>query len=100
MKRIVFSLLAIVMLAGGGLQAQQRPVKSKVVFEADSLPSQLLRFLNGNMKAEDKLAANAQVVQQFEGAYNAMTRDRREKWLRCTIMLARPSWRPSPTMST
>ena len=44
MKRIVFSLLAIVMLAGGGLQAQQRPVKSKVVFEADSLPSQLLRF--------------------------------------------------------
>ena len=79
MKRIVFSLLAIVMLAGGGLQAQQRPVKSKVVFEADSLPSQLLRFLNGNMKAEDKLAANAQVVQQFEGAYNAMTRDRREK---------------------
>lgn len=79
MKRIVFSLLAIVMLAGGGLQAQHRPVKSKVVFEADSLPSQLLRFLNGNMKAEDKLAANAQVVQQFEGAYNAMTRDRREK---------------------
>ena len=79
MKRIVFSLLAIVMLAGGGLQAQQRPVKSKVVFEADSLPSQLLRFLNGNMKAEDKLAANAQVVQQFEGVYNAMTRDRREK---------------------
>ena len=81
MKRIALSLFAFVVLlmqcqyAG----AQNRPTKSKVVFEVDSLPSQLLVYLNGNSKAEEKIAANTQLVDQMKGVYNGLGGDRKQK---------------------
>ena len=64
MKKIV--LLSVLVLGfcvlSPEIHAQKRPTKVKVDFEVDSMPQQLLKYLNGNMKAEEKLAANAQVV--------------------------------------
>ena len=60
MKHIVLYLLAALLFLVQVPQAaaQARPTKEKVSFEVDSLPSQLLRYLNGNSKAEEKIAAN------------------------------------------
>ena len=59
--------------------AQKRPTKVKVAFEVDSMPQQLLLYLNGNMKAEEKLAANAQVVEQFKGVYTNLDSKRQQQ---------------------
>ena len=59
--------------------AQKRPTKVKVAFEVDSMPQQLLLFLNGNIKAEEKLAANAQVVEQFKGVYTSLDSKRKQQ---------------------
>ena len=68
MKRFIPYLLsfALLIMLYQTVGAQTRPTKVKVVFETDSLPSQLLRYLNGNSKAEEKLTANAQLVASFE----------------------------------
>ena len=59
--------------------AQKRPTKVKVAFEVDSMPQQLLLYLNGNIKAEEKLAANAQVVEQFKGVYTSLDSKRKQQ---------------------
>ncbi len=59
--------------------AQKRPTKVKVAFEVDSMPQQLLLYLNGNIKAEEKLAANAQVVEQFKGVYTSLDSKRQQQ---------------------
>ena len=96
--------------------AQKRPTKVKVAFEVDSMPQQLLLYLNGNIKAEEKLAANAQVVEQFKGVYTSLDSKRKQqvvdmynprltasassRWWICTTPPARPNWSLCPTMST
>ena len=81
MKRFAEYLILFVLLVGVGQTAlgQTRPTKAKVVFEVDSLPSQLLRYLNGTSKAEEKLAANAQLVASFENAYNGLDDKHRQQ---------------------
>ena len=81
MKRFAEYLILFVLLVGVGQTAlgQARPTKAKVVFEVDSLPSQLLRYLNGTSKAEEKLAANAQLVAGFENAYNGLDDKHRQQ---------------------
>ena len=81
MKRFVlfFFVLAAWALLGPAATAQTRPTKVKVFFEVDSMPQQLLVFLNGNSKAEEKLAANAQVVEQFKGAYASLDSKRKQQ---------------------
>ena len=81
MKRFVLSLFALLLLASQCqyASAQNRPTRSKVVFEADSLPAQLLKYLNGNSKAEEKIAANTQLVDQLSGVYNSLDEQNQQK---------------------
>ena len=53
-------------------EAQTRPTKVKVTFEQDSLAPQLLRYLNGNSKVEEKIAANTELVNRFEEVYRSL----------------------------
>lgn len=81
MKRLALSLFMLALLAVQchDVNAQNRPTRSKVVFEVDSLPSQLLVYLNGNSKAEEKIAANTQLVDKLKGVYNGLDSQKQQK---------------------
>ena len=66
---IVFALLPMLCQQA---EAQTRPTKVKVNFEQDSIAPQLLRYLNGNSKVEEKIAANTELVNRFESVYKSL----------------------------
>ncbi|MBQ1722956.1 MAG: hypothetical protein II034_04090, partial [Muribaculaceae bacterium] len=74
MKRffLLFIALSVFLLQGQVSQAQARPKKTKVTFELDSMSVQLLRYLNGNTKAEEKIAENTALVNSFESVFNGL----------------------------
>ena len=74
MKRIFlfFIALTLFVMQAQESQAQARPKKTKVTFEVDSMGVQLLRYLNGNSKAEEKLAENQALVGSFETVFNGL----------------------------
>lgn len=74
MKRffLVLMMLTVLLVPGHESQSQTRPKKAKVSFETDSMAVQLLRFLNGNSKAEERIAANAELVGNFESVFNGL----------------------------
>ena len=59
--------------------AQSRPTKSKVVFDVDSLPSQLLTFLNGGSKDSERLKSDAKLVEDFTAVYNGLDGKHRQQ---------------------
>ncbi len=74
MKRLflLFISITILLLHGPVAQAQSRPIKAKVTFELDSMSAQLLRYLNGNSKVEEKIAENTALVSSFETVFNSL----------------------------
>ena len=98
MKRFVLILIAAVLLAGQGYEAnaQSRPKRVKVTFEVDSLPAQLLVYLNGNSKAEEKLAANKQLVDKFTTVYNNLDDQNRQKVTDLYIAARKTKMEPTP----
>ena len=80
MKRLAVFLFAVALLVMQSQEAnaQNRPKRSKVVFEVDSLPSQLLVYLNGNSKSEEKIAANTQLIDRLTAVYNGLDGKRRQ----------------------
>ena len=81
MKRHILYLILIATLPvlSQPTVAQTRPTKPKVVFEQDSIAPQLLRYLNGNSKVEEKIAANTQLVSQFESVFKSLDDKRQQQ---------------------
>lgn len=81
MKRfaLLFFALALLTVQCREVNAQSRPKRAKVVFEVDSLPAQLLVYLNGNSKAEEKLDANKALVDKMEAVYDGLDGQHRQK---------------------
>lgn len=71
MKRtfLLFLSLLVFLMQGQVSQAQARPKKSKVTFELDSMSVQLLRYLNGKSKVEEKIAENTALVDSFQTVF-------------------------------
>ena len=81
MKRhiLYLILIATLLVLSQPTVAQTRPIKPKVVFEQDSIAPQLLRYLNGNSKVEEKIAANTQLVGQFESVFKSLDDKRQQQ---------------------
>ena len=81
MKRY-FALIILFVLCGVLSQqtaAQKRPTKVKTAFEVDSLPQQLLLYLNGTSKVDEKIKANTELVNRFTAVYNALDDKHRQQ---------------------
>ena len=81
MKKFLVPLfaLALLLVFGSPAHAQTRPTKSKVAFVVDSFPSQLHRFLNGASKVEEKLEANAKLIEGFTKVWDGLDDSRQQK---------------------
>ena len=77
---IVLLVVAVVFMAMPA-NAQKRPSKQKVNFTVEEMPDQLLTFLNGTLKDEDKLEANKKLVDAFAAVYNGLGASRQVLWL-------------------
>lgn len=75
----VLFLLPVLLATGNVALCQTRPTKSKVVFVEDSLPSQLLRFINGISKVEEKIEANTKLVNDFTAVYDGLSGKQRQQ---------------------
>lgn len=75
----VLFLLPVLLATGNVALCQTRPTKSKVVFVEDSLPSQLLRFINGISKVEEKIEANTKLVNDFTTVYDGLSGKQRQQ---------------------
>ena len=75
---IVLLVVAVVLMAMPA-NAQKRPTKQKVNFTVEEMPDQLLTFLNGILKDEDKLEANKKLVDAFAAVYNGLGASRQEE---------------------
>lgn len=76
---IFFCAVAIWLVQFQSVQAQTRPTKSKVVFEADSLVPQLQKFLIGASTDKNKIAENAKYIEKFAAVYNGMDGSHRQR---------------------
>ena len=71
--------MAALLLSGQVAMGQARPTKSKAMFDADSLPVQLGRYVLGKTTDKNKIAENAKFVEGFAAVYNAMDSKRQQQ---------------------
>ena len=83
MKRISLSLILVTIFTALMLpaSAQSGGGKSKAPksFSTDAFTTELLQFLNGNTKDDDKIKANTQVVDALEQVYTPMDEETRRQ---------------------
>lgn len=81
MKRTILCLLAFiaVMAVTSPAEAQKRPVKQKVSFTQEEMPTQLRDYLNSATKVEEKQEANNKLAGQFADLYNALDSKRQQE---------------------
>ncbi len=98
MKRYIpyLILLALLPMVCQQVEAQTRPTKVKVTFDQDSMDSQLLRYLNGNSKAEEKIAANTQLVESFNGVYRTLDSKHQQQVVDLYNAARKTKMEPSP----
>ncbi len=94
---IVFALLPMLCQQA---EAQTRPTKVKVTFEQDSIAPQLLRYLIGNSKAEEKIAASTELVNSFESVYKGLDSKHQQQVVDLYNAARKTKWSHRPTTRT
>ena len=77
MKMKQMWLLLVAMMMSGLLLAQKS--KPMVTFTGAELPDQLLEYLNGATKMDDKIKANTKLITEFRSVHSGLTSDAQNK---------------------
>lgn len=98
MKRNVFYLiLGLLLLTQAPLcEAQKRPTRQNTPFTDEDFPSQLLTYINGTTKVEEKLEANAKLIDEFRKVYDNMDATKQKAVLDLYIAARKTKMQPMP----